>query len=74
MKHRRIPHPRPWCCYSRLGKAKPSYATKEQAQQRADWAQKHYGDELEVYPCSVHAGRWHVRKARPAEKKELVGA
>lgn len=64
-----IRHSRPWCCYSRLGKAKASYGTLEEAHKALEWAEKQYGETLEVYSCQVNNGRWHVRKARARDEE-----
>lgn len=72
-RHRRIPHPRPWCCHSRLGKAKAVYGTPEEAEAARVWAEKHYKDgPMEVYECRVKPGRWHVRKVR-AKREAVAG-
>lgn len=63
---KQVAHPRPWCCYSRLGKAKAVYPTTERAEAARVWAERHYKDgPMEIYECQVNPGHWHVRKVRP---------
>lgn len=62
-----VKHVKPWCCYSRLGKAKVAYPSIEKAKRAKELAEKRYGDKMVVYPCTQRLGYYHVRKARPEE-------
>lgn len=62
---RRVQHVKPYCCYSRLGKAKAAYPTVAAAEKAIARGHRKYGDEpMEVYECQVQPGRYHVRKQR----------
>lgn len=61
-------HPRPFCCYSRLGFAKAVYDSEEEAQAAIERGREKYGDPpMEPYACKVNAGYWHIRRIRAQE-------
>lgn len=52
------------CCYSRLGRAKARYVTRDEAAKALREAETKRRVALEVYECEVTPGVWHLRKAR----------
>jgi len=59
-----VSRPLPNCCVDRVGWAKRSYASEEEAVQAGIEATRRTGIEMESYPCKVNKGRWHIRKVR----------
>lgn len=56
----KIKHKKPWCCYSKLGMAKASYNSREEAESVI----ANYDTPQEAYKCRVNKGKWHIRAKR----------
>lgn len=54
----------PSCCTDRVGWAKRSYASEEEAVAAAIEAMERTRIPMESYRCKVNKGRWHIRKVR----------
>lgn len=52
------------CCTSHSGQRKARYATLAIAKKVLKEAEKRRGVRLEIYPCDVVPGAWHLKKAR----------
>lgn len=52
------------CCYSRVGRVKVSYPSKEAALVEVRKERDKYGIEMESYACQQWPGKFHVRKKR----------